>query len=171
MKRTFMVIALLLGASCSIAPFNSTKTARTLGDANWEIDSGLSPALYFSASRGFGENFDGGVTFEGQASPVLGVSGKYAFINAQEKGFSLSGLGGLFLGQDIAQSSGFYIGPVLSYKLDWFEPYLVTRYNWVKWNGQDLSGNERDDLFVDLVSFDDVEHVIHAIYFRFQFLV
>ena len=111
------------------------------------------------------------MTIEGQAFPVLGLSGKYAFLNKQEEGFSLSGFGGVFLGYDVVESSGYYVGPVFSYKIGWFEPYLVARYNWLKWKGQDLSSDKRDDLFVDLLSFEDVElsYMQYTLGFNFWF--
>jgi len=152
-----MLFSIVLFSSCSLAPFTSTKTARSLGKGTWEIDAGISPAYSFSASRGLSHKFDLGLTIEGQVgAPVFALNGKYAFINKQNEGFSLSGFGGAFSGAG-ADSYGYYLGPVFSYKVKWFEPYLVARYNWVKWKGVDLSTDDTDDLFVDLLDFDDTD--------------
>ena len=157
MKSLFILFCVSLLSSCSLAPFNTVKTARTLGDGNWEIDTGFSPALYFTTSRGFSDDFDAGVMVERQFFPVFGLFGKYSFLNKKDDEFSASVYGGGFLGVDVVESSGFFLGPVLSYKASWFEPYIVIKYNWVKWKGQDLNGDEKDDLFVDLFRFDDIE--------------
>ena len=45
-------------ASCSFAPFNSGKTARSLGKDKWGVSTGLSAAPYVSVSKGMTENFD-----------------------------------------------------------------------------------------------------------------
>lgn len=62
---------------------------------------------------------------------TLGLFGKYSFINSSENGFSSAAL--FSLG---ATANGMYAytGPVLSYKMDFFEPYFVGRYNYVHYN-------------------------------------
>ncbi|MCB9060499.1 MAG: hypothetical protein H6622_03135 [Halobacteriovoraceae bacterium] len=164
-----LLFILFFISSCSLAPYTSTKTARTLGEGNWEIDTGFSPALYLGTSIGVSENLDVSFLIEAQAAPVIGLSGKYALLNSQDEGFSFSGLGGVFLGIDVVESSGFFIGPVLSYKVDWFETYIVTRYNWVKWKGKNLNSDQRDELFIDFINFDNIELSYMQYTFGFNF--
>ncbi len=60
---------------------------------------------------------------------AIGLFGKYSFTNTIENGFSSAGLFGLG-----ATANGMYAytGPILSYKMDFFEPYFVGRYNYIR---------------------------------------
>jgi hypothetical protein len=62
---------------------------------------------------------------------TLGLFGKYSFRNTIENGFSSAALFGL--GTTV---NGMYVytGPVLSYKMNFFEPYFVGRYNYVHYS-------------------------------------
>jgi hypothetical protein len=70
-------------------------------------------------------NFDIGLQIEPYS---IGLFGKQSFVNSPENGFSSAALFGFG-----ATGNGmyFYTGPVLSYKMNFFEPYFVARYNFV----------------------------------------
>ncbi len=65
-----------------------------------------------------------------------GASVKYALVNNREEGFSLAALGGAGLG---FEGYYFFAGPIFSYKLDWFEPYFISRFNYVKFPSPKIS--------------------------------
>lgn len=123
----------LLVQGCAVAPLSNHVTARTNGAGESLLsagstigvgDTGWLPSLKYSI--GLAENFDLGFQYE---VIEYGVWGKYAFINNKGEGFSLALLGGTGLSFE-----GFYgyAGPVVSWKLGWFEPYLISRFNYVR---------------------------------------
>ena len=142
-KICFLLLVTTLLASCSLAPVVSEKTARTLGDGNWELNSGLSPAANIFLGRGFGDHFDLHVSYENQLASLLEVGGKFALTQAK-KGFSFAVFGGGFMGG--GNSSGYYAGPILSIKHGWFELYTLGKYNKVNWKA-DESANDDDSIF------------------------
>lgn len=121
---------------------SSMTTASSLGTGNWELGvhldsllsivtqdvifSHVSPNLSFA--RGFSENFDLGI------SQKHGIELKYAFLN-NTKDFSMAVIAGWGFGFAVFSSDGnsvynaIYLGPILSYKLEWFEPYFFVVYN------------------------------------------
>jgi len=171
MKKILCLLIILILSSCSIAPLSSTKTARSLGKGKWEIDTGSSLASYFSVSRGFTDNFDARATLEYQAFNVFALSGKYSFINREDEGLSFAAIAGGYVGIDTVKSTGFYLGPVLSYKVKWFEPFLILRYNTFEWEGVDLSSDQRDSFLFDLINFDkaDGSYFQYTLGFNFWF--
>lgn len=135
MKNSIIVLTLLVAAfsGCAVAPLSNHVTARTNGTGESLLsagstigvkDSGWLPSLKYSI--GLSEDFDLGFQYE---VIEYGAWAKYAFVNNKEGGFSLAALGGAGLSFE-----GFYLyaGPVVSYKFDWFEPYFITRFNYVR---------------------------------------
>ena len=170
MKNTLLLSILVFSiVSCSFAPFNSAKTARSLGKDKWGVDAGLSAAPYISISQGMSENFDLWASGELQFGTVLALGGKYAFRNNID-GLSIAGEGALFYAFDAANSRGYYLGPIISYKAGWFEPYISARYNWVKWDFAELTSEEQDDIFFDFFVFEqDFDYFQGTVGFNFWF--
>jgi hypothetical protein len=130
----FFVFSLLVLSGC-VAPLSSNFTGRSLGKGKIGLDVGGAipsgeetwlPAL--KVAKGITPDLDIGVQIE---LSTLGIFGKYSFINSTENGFSSAAL--FSLG---AHTKGMYAytGLVLSYKMDFFEPYFVGRYNYVRYN-------------------------------------
>jgi len=139
--RNLRIVALLVLAlqGCAVAPLSNHITARTNGKGGSLLsagstigseDSGWVPSLKYSI--GLAENFDLGFQYE---VVEYGIWGKYAFINNSGEGFSLAAIGGTGLSFE-----GFYayVGPIVSYRFDWFEPYLMTRFNYVRYPEQKI---------------------------------
>jgi len=142
-SKLLLLIFVITLSSCSLAPVVSEKTARSLGGGNWETNVGLSPALNLTVGRGFGDNFDLHVSVESQIVSLVDVGAKYAILNNRE-GLSLAVFGGAF--SDVANSSGYYAGPILSYKSGWFELYTLSKYNNVTWKADESTEND-DSVF------------------------
>ena len=125
----FIVFSLLMLSGC-VAPFSSNFTGRSLGKGKRALEvvriigeeGGLGG---FKFVYGITSNFDFGLQIEPYS---IGLFGKHSFINSPENGFSSAALFGLG-----ATGNGMYVytGPVLSYKMNFFEPYFVGRYNFV----------------------------------------
>lgn len=132
LRALFVFAALLQG--CAVAPLSNHVTARTNGAGNSLLSAGSTigvgrtpwvPSLKYSI--GLSENLDLGFQYE---VIEYGAFLKYALINNQEEGISLAGLVGTGLSFE-----GFYgfIGPIVSYRVGIFEPYLLTRFNYVRY--------------------------------------
>ncbi len=129
----FFVFSLLVLSGC-VAPLSSNFTGRSLGKGKLGLDAGavsLGEEAWHPAGKlayGMTSDLDIGVQIE---LSTLGLFGKYSFINSSENGFSSAAL--FSLG---ATANGMYAytGPVLSYKMDFVEPYFVGRYNYVHYN-------------------------------------
>ena len=132
-----------MAQGCSLAPIVSEKTARTLGSGNWEINTGISPAYNAWIGRGVTENIDLNLSVESQIGTVFSLGGKFSFIQNLE-GLSLSAMGGFFTGTN---STGYYAGPVISYKAGWFELYGLAKYNNVSWEATNDTAD--DDVLFD----------------------
>ena len=141
---------------CALAPFTASKTGRPLGDGNWEVDGMASPGLGVSVARGFADKLDAGVVLEAQLGLVLGLWGKYSFIDGGADSISLAGLAGVFTGSGFGGSRGYYLGPVASYRWKWIESYLSTRYNYVSWDASSLNSEQQQDSIVELVVWRDI---------------
>jgi hypothetical protein len=135
MKIGRILVAFVLAAAqgCAVAPLSNHVTARTNGEGGSLLsagstigvgDSGWLPSLKYSI--GLSDDFDLGFQYE---VIEYGAWAKYALINNKEEGFSLAALGGTGLS---FEGYYFYGGPVVSYKMDWFEPYFISRFNYVK---------------------------------------
>jgi hypothetical protein len=133
MKR--ILILSFLASACSLAPLQSGETGRSLGEKHAHLDAGATGvsgsngiAVNAKFAYGISQNFDVGIQYDFIG---MGILAKYSLINHQDKGFSLATLGGA--GTDIFGfgSSYIYIGPAVSYLMDWWEPYIVARFNQV----------------------------------------
>jgi hypothetical protein len=160
-------MSIVLGA-CAFAPFKSTNTARSLGDKKWGMDAGFSPATYVTAAYGVSENFDLGLVVEEQIAPLIGIWGQYSFINNKEKG-ALALHGGVSKGTGVMGSSAFYIGPIVSFKKNWFETYLNVRYNYVDFKAADLSGDDLADFILEGFTQGHLSYVQSTFGFNFWF--
>lgn len=150
----FILVALAL-QSC--APLSNDYTARTLGKGKWGVSGGgfyipqqsydeedgeydidSSGSLYGRVSYGATNNFDLGAVFEWG---IVGITAKYAFLNKPE-GFSFafdSSVGLNLIDLEDGLEVYAYGGPILSYKLKWWEPYLSGKINGIG------KGNIRDE--------------------------
>lgn len=137
----FLVFSLLVLSGC-VAPLSSNFTGRSLGKGKIGLDGealALGEARWPALKLAYGmtSNLDIGLQIELLA---LGLFGKYSFINTIENGFSSAALFGLG-----ATVNGMYVytGPVLSYKMNFFEPYFVGRYNYVHYSEtEDIWGGD-----------------------------
>jgi hypothetical protein len=153
---SFLIFSLLVLSGC-VAPLSSNFTGRSLGKGKIELDgvSGLGEEVEswggFKLAYGMTSNLDIGLQIE---LVTLGLFGKYSFINSIENGFSSAALFGLG-----ATGNGMYVytGPVLSYKMNFFEPYIVGRFNYVHYS-------ETEDIW----SGDTIEAGNYS-YFQFTF--
>lgn len=116
-------------ASCT-APFTSQRTAQTIGADRWELSAGFDPLPNLGVTRGFGDNFELSLRTEVQ---ILSVDAKLAFLN-QKTGLSLATFAGTFLDANAAKRGenvvyGYFLGPIASYKISFFEPYALAKFS------------------------------------------
>jgi hypothetical protein len=123
-------------AGCAVAPLSNHVTGRSLGKGNSSLDAGTTigngrqpwlPTLKYAI--GLNDNLDFGAVYEVIS---IGLWTKYAFINRKEQGFSLAGIGGAGLS---GTGEYLYTGPVFSYRFKHVEPYIVSRFNYVRYSG------------------------------------
>ena len=139
-----MIIFLTLTA-CSVAPINTSTTARPLGkDKNQIIASVIVPGLQYT--RGLTEKLDLTVGIESQFGLVFNTYGKYTIKDNGANGVSLAALAGAGYGDSIGKSKSAYAGGIISYRKDNLEPFLVARLNYVSWKYSSLSSDNKDDL-------------------------
>jgi len=154
----FLVFSLLVLSGC-VAPLSSNFTGRSLGKGKIGLDAAavhLGEEAWCPATKlayGMTSNLDIGLQFE---LFTIGLFAKYSFINTIENGFSSAAL--FSLG---ATTNGMYAytGPVLSYKMDFVEPYFVGRYNYVHYN------EEIEDIWFG----DTIAEAGNYSYFQFTF--
>lgn len=144
MLKSSCFVFILFVNSCAMSPLTSPKSARTLGEGNNKIDVGLSPTPSITYGHGLKENLDVGGLVELQLGFVASVWGKYAFINNPE-GLAVSLYGGGFWGSSGTLSKGVFLGPVLSYKLDWFEAFSNIKYNSASWDAGALVSDKQNE--------------------------
>jgi hypothetical protein len=151
----------LAAAGCAIAPLSSEVTARTGGEGNISSHMGLiwfhdkeaekgehkfQPIVgYAQMSYGLKDDLDVGVVAEIMGNNIVGATVHYAFLN-EDQGWSWALLGGAGAGRvkgvDIVggrghtKTTGYYghLGPIVSYKYSYVEPYLVYRLNYLHLN-------------------------------------
>ena len=153
LKQIFLCLSLLALTSCSVAPINTTTTARPLGKDNNQVTvSGLITGVQYT--RGLSEKIDLTVGVESQFGLVFNVFGKYNFKDGGADGFSIAGISGFGYADGIGESKSAYAGGALSYRKDSIEPFLVARLNYVRWKYSALSSSERDDL-ITIPTFKD----------------
>ena len=144
-----LLIMNLFLISCFSAQVTPKKTARALGNGNWELTSGLyvfggthgkrSSSFagpieimdwpwslipsHVSGARGFGDRFDLGLNIV--KSFGFGINGTFSFISKDE-GLSVALTGGPAMFYNLSYPS-FYLGPVFSYKSKDLELYLIAK--------------------------------------------
>jgi len=152
-RNLVTLLIFLTFTACSVAPINTTTTARPLGvDKNQVIASIIVPG--FQYTRGVSEKLDLTVGIESQFGLVYNVYGKYSLKDSESNGVSLAALGGAGYGDGIGKSKSAYFGGVFSYRNDSLEPFVVARLNYVSWKYSSLSSDRRDDL-ISIPSFKD----------------
>ncbi|WP_286718173.1 hypothetical protein [Thalassolituus sp. UBA2009] len=145
-------LAVITLSACSVAPLTTPTSARSLGKGNVQLSAYVAPATSVSFAAALGENTDAGVAIEQQITINQSIWIKHSLLN-QAQGWSVAGLAGLFSATDLANSKGFYLGPLFSYSKGKAEWYGNLRYNRVYWDGPDnLSSEDKDDLWFDIVS-------------------
>jgi hypothetical protein len=167
LKAYCLLLIILSLSACSFAPLTSSKSARTLGKGNWEIDTGASPLLNAAVNRGMSDDWDFGLTVEQQFGPVFALTSKNGLYNNQGNGLSLSLLSSIYVATGVVTGKGFYVGPIVSYQGQKWEFFSSLRYNWLKWDGSDLSPDDRTDLIISVLNFDDVS--INYLQYHFGF--
>jgi len=144
----------ILITGCSSAPYANETTARSLGQGNWSTQVGATGStsglggVYARQGYGATTNWDIGIDAE-TTSQQAGVWTRYSLIN-QPEGISLALIGGTGYGEDsvhIEDSYGntvksdtdvynFYAGPIVSYKINFFEVYTLARVNYLHRMGE-----------------------------------
>jgi hypothetical protein len=153
MKKIISILSALVLTACSVAPINTTTTARPLGkDQNLLTGNAIVTGVQYT--RGLTEKMDVAFGIEEQFGVVFNMYGKYNFINGSDNGYSLAALGGIGYGSDLGHSKSVYAGGVASYRSGSFEPFFVLRLNYVDWKLYELTDNNRDDL-VTIPSYKD----------------
>lgn len=132
----------LTGASCSLAPFSATNSARSLGVGKASAELGNANSSYFiRAQGGISQNVDVGYVMEfGSGFTTSGVFAKLAFIN-NPVGPSLAFEGGYGNAENSSHQYGGLIGSIAF--TESFETFLNARYNWVSTDDQDIELDER----------------------------
>ena len=145
-KKHILFLITLLGTSCAQAPFTSTKSAVSLGKGNWQTGTSLSPTFTMSATRGVTDRLDMGIVYEVGLGTTIALWSKYALLD-KKKNWALALNGGGFQSSDPITSRGFFIGPIASVPLKYFEVYLSIRHNYVDWELENLTAQNRNDLW------------------------
>ncbi|MCB9091781.1 MAG: hypothetical protein H6621_03370 [Halobacteriovoraceae bacterium] len=148
-KILFLLTLFLVVTSCTLAPIYTPKNARSLPPGNFEVDIGVYPVISGNASYGVTADFDLGVTFEQQLAPVAALWGKYSFLN-NPAGFALAAYGGYFKSGGAIKASGYMLGPIASFRTQWFEAYMAIRYNTVNYTVSEISQSDSDEFIFDL---------------------
>lgn len=150
MKRfSALIFFISIFSSCAMGPLNGDKTARTLQEGKFGIETGFSPAPYGQVSYGITDDWQVGASLELQLALVQTLNTKYALIQKDE-GWSIALAGGAFTAPSFVDTSGIYAGPVFSYKKDLFESYLGIRHNFVNWDVNELEQEDRNDLLANV---------------------
>lgn len=121
-KIIFVCLFFFFTTSCAFGPLVVHETARTIGNSQHELILGAGRAGYlFKWNYGLRDDVDLGIQFE---TLSLGVRLKYAWINQNEKGFSLATAAGA--GFSIG-GSHYYADIIGSYLISVWEPYAAVR--------------------------------------------
>lgn len=161
MKNTLAITVItsssLLLSGCIMSPLSSDTTARSLGQGNWSTTGGvIFPGVvagYVRQGYGATDNLDVGVVGEAGINNLVGGWGQYSILN-QPEGLSVAIDGGAGGGQakgqlytDVNQTTtGYYgyVGPIVSYKTEYLEPYLAARVNYLYLNDKITAENAGD---------------------------
>lgn len=131
------IIALLTLASCSLAPFSPTNSARSLGPGKASAEFGSANSNYFIRSAaGITENLDLGYVMEfSSVFSTSSIFGKYAFIN-NPTGASLAAEFGYGSADKSSHTFLGFIGSIAF--TEFFEVFLNARYNQADTDEADL---------------------------------
>jgi len=151
LQYTLTLIA-IFGLQACTAPLSNDYTARSFGKNNFGFDGGAASTGdyvqgYLRGGYGLTENTDVGLVGEVGQEALLGVWGKYSFINnPDDYSFAMSAGTGYTAPTGNLKNGGAYIwtGPIVSYKYNWWEPYLSARINYTTFGelyGQVTLGN------------------------------
>jgi len=162
--KILALASILLLSACAVAPLSNHVTARTNGEGDSLAsagstlgvgDMGWLPSLKYSV--GLSEDFDIGFQYE---VIEYGVWGKYAFLNRQE-GWSAAGLVGTGLGLE-----GYYgyLGPVVSLKTGKWEPYFISRFNYVRYKQRKTSLDSTGEFSVNPGTYRYFQHTLGFLY-------
>lgn len=122
-QAVFLTASAMILSSCVMGPINTFETGRTLSPGKGELLFGMGNTGYAGKlSFGLSDNLDFGLQLE---TFSLGARLKYALMNNQEKGFSMSIAGGAGVGG--GQSYHSYGDIIASYLSGDFEPYASLR--------------------------------------------
>ncbi len=124
--KILLITILFIISGCSIAPFSSNKSARSLGAGNSQVELGSANSSYY-LKMGFGAsaNLDFGYVMEFGGFASSGLYAKYSFKNAQ-LGSSYAFETGYGAGGD---STYYYGGLIASNAFsDFFELFINPRY-------------------------------------------
>ena len=146
MKKLLILTIMFLNTSCALAPFSSTKSAVSLGSGNWETNTGFAPSFTISTTRGMTDRLDMGLVYEVGLGTTIALWSKYAF-NDNKNNWGFAFHGGGFQGSSPTTTKGFFVGPIVSYSFKWFEVYLSSRHNYVDWEFEGLTAQDRNDLW------------------------
>lgn len=140
----FLVIILSI-SGCSVAPVNTSTTARSLGkDQNIVVGNALPLGVKYS--RGTSDNLELGGGIEEQVWIVYHLFAKYTHVNNQDNGLSFASQGGFGYGPSLVKSKSFYFGPIVSYRASNIEFFGAYKLNHVQWKFSGLSSKNKDDL-------------------------
>ena len=157
MRRFCLVLLAFLVSGCTLAPIMSPHSGKSLGKGNWEVAGDLIPSRGISGGYGITDSWDVGFLVEGQLGVVTAMWTKYAFTNENSWNWAL--YGGLFQGAGIGTTtSGYMIGPIVSYRKGWFEPSLALRYNYVKADFTGYDSEEDDDFLFTPDFLGDIDY-------------
>lgn len=159
--KFFLLASIVFLSSCAVAPLSNHVTARSNGKGESLLSAGSTlgfgkgpwlPSLKYSI--GLTDEFDLGFQYE---VIEYGAWAKYAIINNKEEGLSFAGLVGTGLSFE-----GFYgyFGPIVSYKMDWFEPYFLTRFNYVRYPEKRVDLASIGEIKVDPGSYRYFQHTL-----------
>jgi hypothetical protein len=158
---TNLFIALSI-ASCAFAPMNSSKTARAIPEDETLVDFGFSPFPYATLASGLADKLTLSGSIEQQLFPLVAVALKYSFLDRNE-GFSLAAELGTSLGMGVVKSYSGFVGPIFSWKKNWFEIYLYPKYNYVHFDKLELSDGDKADLFIDAIDPGSISYLLNAL--------
>ncbi len=135
MKFIPLLFFCLFLQACTFAPFSNHYSARPIGknkvSVNSGFESGDTALLFARGGYGVTENLDLGLLIERQLfADVFGGWGRYSLLN-NPKGLNISIEGGAGAS---SLSSYAYAGGAIGYKLKWWEPYAILRYNAVHYD-------------------------------------
>ena len=135
-KTLALAVSLAVLSGC-IAPLTSNFSGRTMGKGKMGFDAGTiglgdGQVGALKLTYGIAHDFDFGVQLE---YGCIGLFGKYALRNPRENGLAFAAL---FGGGATTNGTYAYTGPVLSFKMNMLEPYIVGRYNYVHY--QEMEG-------------------------------